>query len=384
MSFASDAELVSRDCDALIRAAERTPPDEPQPADSPALLAERAARTCLERAADLPAELAAFLHMARGNALRLLGRHDDALAEMQRAIALAPERGGFFQNLAILHKARRSFAEGLAAAERAHAALGDRPAVLWNVAICATAVGDGARAAQALEALGHAAEVADSGMPFVDGLPPVQVRVATLGAGYGDSRVPEQAVGFEALWVTPISPCHGVVSSPSFRSASVDYGDVVLWDAIPVGAVVHEGHRVVRLPLLAVLKRGDERRLRFVALQQQAREIAALARDMPAGGTLFVHEERIEQLCARCASGEHMQKHAHEPPEEHRLAYGKLVIDAARDLGEFRTGLEAAQRRHPGVRLIVPELHELLGETEAAGKAHTLWRSLERSVGPRS
>ena len=88
-------------------------------------------------------------------------------------------------------------------------------------------------------------------------------------------------------------------------------------------------------------------------------------------------------LCARCASGEHMHKHRHEPPQEHRLVYGKLVLSPDVELTAFRGVLEERLRAHPRVQLVVPGLLEAIGDTAAAGKAHQLWRGLER-VGLRS
>ena len=85
-------------------------------------------------------------------------------------------------------------------------------------------------------------------------------------------------------------------------------------------------------------------------------------------------------LCPRCASGEHMRKHEHGTPEEHRLVYGKLVIAGSVDLPAFRGALDAALRRHPGVQLVMPGLLEAIGDTPAAGKAHQMWRGLERSA----
>jgi len=185
-------------------------------------------------------------------------------------------------------------------------------------------------------------------------------------------------VGFELLWVTPISPCHGVVSSASYREASIDYGDVVLWDAVPVGIAEHDGKPIPRMPLLSILNKGREQRFRFVALQQAAEQVSALGADMPGEAKLFVHHERIEMLCARCASGEHMQKHTHEPPAEHRLVYGKIILPEGTDLHAFNHALHERLRQHSGVRLVVPGLFEAIGDTVAAGKAHQLWRALER------
>jgi hypothetical protein len=306
--------------------------------------------------------------------------NDEALVSYRAALAEQPGRGGWWFNLGLLHKATGEWAEAFAVNQRAHTLLGDEKAVLWNLAISATALGRGEDAAAALRKLGHGAQVAASGMPYVDGLPPVQVRVASVGSGLGSgAALPDRAVGFELLWVTPLSPCHGVVSSASQRDASVDFGDVVLWDAIPVGVVEDGGRPVPRFPLLAVLRRGDERRFRFVALQQNAGDVAVFAEGLPDEARMFIHHERVELLCARCANGEHMQKHRHEPPQEHRLVYGKLVIPGHVELRAFRRELEATLRSQPRIQLVVPGLLEAVGDTAAAGKAHQMWRGLERT-----
>jgi tetratricopeptide (TPR) repeat protein len=377
-----DAALVTRACDALIRVAERIAPDEPQPEQGPARRAADAAARCLSSPEVLAAhpELVGYLHMSRANALRLLRAFDEALVAYRAALAEQPERGSWWFNLGLLHKARGEWAEAFAVNQRAHALLGDEKPVLWNLAISATALGRGADAAAGLRKLGHEAEVAASGMPYVDGLPPAQVRVASVGSGLGSgAALPDRAVGFEVLWVTPISPCHGVISSASQRDASVDYGDVVLWDATPVGIDHHDGKPVPRFPLLAVLRPGDERRFRFVALQQGEGDVAAFGERLPGGAQLFIHHERIELLCARCASGESMRKHRHEPAEEHRLVYGKLIVPGACELGAFRRDLDAALREQAKIQLVVPGLLEAVGDTAAAGRAHQMWRGLERT-----
>ena len=72
--FPEDAALVTRACDALIRAAERLPPDEPPPEHGAARVAADAAGACLaalDRRDDAD-ELRGYLLVSRGNALRLL------------------------------------------------------------------------------------------------------------------------------------------------------------------------------------------------------------------------------------------------------------------------------------------------------------------------
>jgi hypothetical protein len=62
------------------------------------------------------------------------------------------------------------------------------------------------------------------------------------------------------------------------------------------------------------------------------------------------------------------------------LVYGKLIVDRSCELQSFRAELDASLKRHPKVQLVLPSLLEALGETKAAGRAHQLWRGLERSA----
>lgn len=139
------------------------------------------------------------------------------------------------------------------------------------------------------------------------------------------------------------------------------------------------GARVPCFPLLEKLRAGDERRFRFLALQQAAGDVERLAASLPEGALLVVQEERIEFVCPRCAAGEVLVRHEHQPPDEHRLVRGKLVAPAALDLGVLRDALDAAAKAHTGVFLVVPGIHEALGDTAAAGKAHKAWSGIERT-----
>jgi len=182
------------------------------------------------------------------------------------------------------------------------------------------------------------------------------------------------------VWVSPASPCHGVVQTPTFREASVDYGDLVLWDGTPIGVTEHEGRPVPRFPLLSKLRAGSERRIRFIALEQDAGDAEGCASALPEPGRLFLQRAQVEMLCPRCAAGDANHQHAHVAPEPHRLVYGKLILPGDVELRQFRSELDAHLRKYPRVQFILPGLHEALGETKAAGKAHQLWRGLERSA----
>ncbi|HJL19640.1 MAG TPA: hypothetical protein RMH99_28515 [Sandaracinaceae bacterium LLY-WYZ-13_1] len=383
-----DPGLVGGACDALIRAAERRPIDEPPLAEGPASAAASGAARCLGK---LPAEAKADpeiggrLHALRGNALSLLGpkRHADAVAALERALALDPDRGQWLFDLGLAHKRARDFAASLEATQRARAALGDAKPVLWNLAIAATALGRAALALEAWRALGLPASGREGALPFVEGLEPAQIRLPTLGSGHAvGAAVPDEAAGFEIVWVQPLSPCHGVVRSPTFREAMADFGDVVLWDGAPASVARVDGRPVPRFPFLGVLRQGDERRFRFLAMQQREGQVEALGEDLPEGAILYRLGERVETVCPRCAAGDTLVKHDHLPAEEHRVAFGKLVLPASLPLADFARALDEARARHPGVLLAVPGLYEALGDTPQAGKHHKRWGTIERVSSP--
>lgn len=385
-AWPGDAALVGAASDALVRAAERRPIDEPPLAEGPASVAASALDRCLARLSvseRSDPEIAGRLWALRGNALRLLGpkRHADALAALERALALDPQRGEWHADVALLHKHARDFARCLEASRRARALLGDRRPVLWNLAIAATAVGAGREAAEAWRALGMDAKAGEGELPFVEGLEPVQVRLPTLGPGHALAPlVPDEAAGFEIVWAQPLSPCHGVIRTPTFREAIADFGDVVLWDGAPVSVVERDGRPLPRFPLLGVLKSGDERRFRFLALQQKPEDVARLGEALPEGVVLYQHGERVETVCPRCAAGQTLVRHEHLPAEEHRIAFGKIVVPVSLELGAFEHALEDARRRQPGVLMAVPALYEALGDTKRAGAHHKRWGEIERTA----
>jgi len=387
--FPADPVLVGATCDALIRRAARTPFDEPPSGPGPGALAAEAAGRCLAKLSTSERsdpDLGGALHALEGNALRTLGplRLDDAAKALERAIALEARVSWLF-DLGLVHKVARAWPEAVEVNRRARDLM-ETPhrGVLFNLAIAATALGDGQAAAEAWRAAGIEATCEADALPFVPGVPPAQVRLPTLGSGHapsGEGELPDQAASFEAVWVQPLSPCHGVVRSPTHREAIADFGDVVLWDPAPVAVVERDGEPVPRFPLLGVLKPGDERRLRFLAMQQSAGQIDAIAASMPSGVVLYAHGERVEVVCPRCAAGDVLVKHEHQPAEEHRIVFGKLVVPGSADLAAFAETLEQARKSEPGVLMAIPELYEALGETAKAGQHHKRWGVIERTQG---
>ena len=384
-AFPTDPTLVATACAALIGAAERRPMDEPPlTEDGPARRAAASALRCIE-SLSAPAshdpEVAGLLWIHRANALRYCGPSADEAAQeaFSRALAL-DDRGWWWFDLGVLHKWRGRFAQGFDCNLKAQARVGQERPVLWNLAICATATGDGDVAAGVWRQLGMPAEVSSAGMPFVDGLPPAQVRVLARGPGTGGSEaLPDRAVGFELVWVAPLSPCHGVVQSPTFRDAPIDYGDVVLWDGAPVSVAPGPRGPVPRFPLLEILRRGDEHRLRFVAYQRDtaAAGIAGLGDALPDGCRLFVHEEQVEWPTEYRGDGTIATEKAPKSTESSPLAYGKILAPAAQDLPALKAAIEAGAKA-AGLAIAVPALYEQLGDSKRAGQEHQAWLGIER------
>ncbi len=368
--FGSDPEIIIALSAALLRVAELRPADEPPFEKGPAHLAAGACQRAfelLDSKQRLEPGLGGYLQINLADALRQMGpdADEDALNAYKLALAIDDKRGAWWFNLGLLHKWRGRFKEGLDCNQKAFARLGAEKRVLWNIAICATALGEGKLALEAWEKMGIQGELSPGGMPYVPDMPPMQLRVATLGEETGQTDpLPAKAVTFEVVWVQPLSPCHGVIQSPTVRRASVDYGDVVLWDGAPVRLnriQSPEGTRDVPVfPLLWILRPGDERRLRFVGMEKErgAVEQLQLGEDVE----LVVYDRRSS------------------PAGDTHLFYGKLIVPGARDLKEVRRALENGLRTKAGLTLAVPQLYELLGDTPQAGKAHQAWGGIERSA----
>ncbi len=383
---ADDPALAASAITALVRADEKRGSDGPVISESIAALAVSEAERCLASLtpdAARDADRGGALTIAYANALRRVGpsRDADAVAAFERAIATHGGSGEWFVDLGLCHKWAGRFRAALVAFRKAREKLGDHRATLFHLASAAIGAGEGEEARKALCALGFAAENNAGQMVFVPDLLPVQVRIPTRGPGHGlMAVVPDDAVGFERVWVTPLSPLHGVVRSPTFREAIADFGDVVLFDAAPSAKIEHEGRVVPVFPLLSVLKKGNEHRYRFVALEQEDGQVQALGSELPEGVTLYRHGAKVDQVCARCAAGEVLVKHEHERPTEHRVVFGKLLFSAESPADEVRAALEAAMGRAPGVLLAIPSLYEGLGLSSQAGKHHKMWGVIERGT----
>jgi hypothetical protein len=275
----------------------------------------------------------------------------------------------------------------------------ERP-VLWNLAICATALGKAEEAVEIWEEIGVPARLDRSrGMPYVAGLPPLLLRVLSRTPPTdGTSPLPDKTVGFELVWTAPLSPCHGVVQSPTFRDAPIDYGDLVLWDGAPVAAhQVSAEDAVPVFPLLEILRPGNERRWAFVALEREPGALEDLEEALPEGSRVFVQRERVGHHCPACETGEAHEHEETAPPRKVDAAHrsrdeapakargrrgragftgGKVIVQPTQDLEAFREAWEAAVGAR-AVSIALPSLYEELGDSKRAGQEHQAWRGIE-------
>ena len=399
-SWVEDWRLLLAAAAMLVEQAGRRGMDEPPISeDSPASWAASAIERSLEALNDADRkdpEVAGLLYAMLGNALRLCGPNRDADAQeaFTRAIELDPDRGEWWYDAGLLDKWRGRFDEGYAANELARMHLGDERPVLWNLAICATAIGKAEEAVDAWREIGVEARIDRSrGMPYVAGLPPLLLRVLSRTPETdATSQMPDKAVGFELVWVAPLSPCHGVVQSPTFRDAPIDYGDAVLWDGAPVA--VHETASNDAVPvfaLLEILRHGAERRWPFVALEREPGALEGLEADLPEGTRVFIQEERVHSQCAACEAGEPHEHHAGTASARSpvvgarddftgaasvKLVRGKIVVQPVQNLDEFRDSWEGALEKRAATASL-PALYEQLKDSKRAGQEHQAWRGIE-------
>lgn len=355
-AFLEDGPVVVSVLAGLNKMAEMRPLDAPPREDGPEHLAARLASEALERS--LP-DVEAYLQINRANALRAMGPDHDsfALEAYARALDLEPEHGGWHFDLGVCHKWRGRWQLAFDQFLRARSRLGATKPVLWNMALSATALGEGDLAAGAWRDLGvEGVSLGKGGLPVVEGVPPRRVRVRCRPSGYGLKERPD--TGFEMVHIAPISPGHGVVASPTFEDAPIDYGDIVLFDGAPVD---HDGEGPV-FPVLEVLRAGDEQRLRFVAMVGSG-ELEALVTALGEDIRAFAHPA-VEQAESK----------------DEQLIYGKLIARADVNAARLCQRLEAHGKDTKRLRIAIPDLYEVLGDTRRAGQEHQAWRGIERAA----
>lgn len=389
-AFPSDATLLVLGLRALLRADERRGPDEPALESAPAreVIALGEPRLEDEPSKELSIEQRAAVLAMLGNAHRRLGAKHDAKAieHLEESIKLAPEGSTFF-DLGLCHKWAGRFRAAAIAFERAEEKLGASRAILFNHATVATASGEVERAAEVWRQLGFTVELEKGALPLVkkengELLDEVFVRVPTRGMGrtsaVGGGGVPNASVVLEVIGVAPLSPCHGVVRTPTAREAIVDFGDVILFDPAPVMRVEREGALRPVMPLLRPIHKGDERRFPFLGMEQEAGDIARLGDVLPEGCVFYLHDTRVDRICPRCAAGLALEPHEHVETMERRVVRGKLVCPRKVSLHAVKAAIEEAKKSD--VLFAIPTLYEAVGDTAAAGKQRKSWGDIEHEL----
>lgn len=226
----------------------------------------------------------ATLHLARARALARMSpsAEDEALLAFEAGLESAPDAASGWADLARLHQVRGRWEKGLAAAEHA-LSLADSRQSRWTAAVCATALADD-RAAAHWHALDHHPAGVDAhGRPRIADLPAVEVLLAPelLGGAPAAADAPRA----EVVWVTPTSPAHGRITSPTALSLPADFDDVVLWDPVPRGFRQVDNQQTPCFTAIAVLGRGRRRVWRI--------EGAVDAQGWPADWWLYDLAERV-------------------------------------------------------------------------------------------
>ncbi|MBK8169120.1 MAG: hypothetical protein IPK60_02095 [Sandaracinaceae bacterium] len=307
-----------------------------------------------------------WLGLSQGLRLANQGDLDEAMVAVERAVALDAKWLAAWKELGTVQKWRGAWGQACTAYQHAYALAPHDKRLCLDVALCALASGQGSVAVACFAAIGLPAELSPGGMPFVPGLPSAELRVATKPAVGPEAR-PDAPARFEILQITPLSPCHGVVVTPSWGDGLVDVGDLVLWDSAPVSVRddAASGEPVPCFALLARLREGDEKRFRFIALCDESRQLEKVAATLPRGVSLVAQRE--------------------ETLEGSRLMiYGKAIVPGDVELAALRRAYEAAQKDGSAIYVAMPALYEALGDTKMAGKAHQAWGGIERTARKRA
>lgn len=377
-SFDHLPQLVWAAANVLVGIAEDRPLDLPPPTHGVAHEAIAMIREALKRHDEMEESVRAQLYVTLGAALRMISyeRDDEIEDAFRRAIAINDNDAWAWFNAGIFYKWRGKWEQGIEANRKVLAVNPRHEGALWNLAVCATAAGDTFTATEAYLALGLESRPGDDGLPAMQSIGPIKLRVSTAGVGI-DPAVHDahQEREYEHIWVAARSACHGEVISASLNDLPVDFGDVVLWDPAPVGYQQAGELEIPMFPLLARLREGAYHRLWFVAEQQRSGILRELGSELPNDVSLYVLDEQIQWLCQECSRGDSdIESHDHAVPER-RFVTGKLLIPHDAELGgvidDLYSRLDAVE-----VRFACPDLFLLANDEQRAVVSDDLWEEL--------
>ncbi|MGB0680629.1 MAG: tetratricopeptide repeat protein, partial [Polyangiales bacterium] len=240
-----------RQVQAQVQTAMARPRDEIEPEGGPA---HQALNLLDALSVSLRRREEARLWRLRAGALSVLGpaRDAEAVAAYQEAVLRAPRDGRLHWEAAVYHKWRGRWDEAWRLNAVALARMPSLRGALWTQAQLATVRGDAALATGIWRSLGHGMHAPRCGaLPESQVQPTFLVRLPCRPAATGPS--------FEMLPLQATSPCHGVLTAPTFVAAGIDFGDQLLFDAAPAAWVQQAGVPVPCFPVVALLQRAQVR-----------------------------------------------------------------------------------------------------------------------------
>ncbi len=333
----------------------------------------------------LPSQSQRAFWKAYANLLRLMGPAQDTHC---RTIlhTLAQERPDpeVCFDLGLLHKtygrwsdAHRWFGlalEHVSLAPPSDPSLGTptRRAVLWNLAICATAMGDLPQAEGHWEPLGLCGQSP----------PSAWVRVPALSdTAPSDRQAPtsDAHAFFEAVPVQCLSPCHGIVVAPPRHAEALSYGDTVVWDGKPVGMQESADGTAPVFPLLEVCSKGTAKVFETLVLGDPAPLVSAL------GSTATWFPFRKATPTSHCPVADDMATRSQSspgsdpsgPPQE-----GRVVLHDPAAASVLCDRLEFLRRSPGSTKYAIQGLHALVGDSPAEGRERVRWSQLDRAPAP--
>jgi hypothetical protein len=333
--------------------------DDPPLAVIPA--AQRALATLIAEAKPDP-DLG-FMWILLGNAYRYAGPSYDQKAEHAYLAALALEdRTTWWFDLGLLYKNRARFEEGVEIYRSLLNGGNEGESVLWNLGICATGAGLGEIACDAWTRAGYAVTLDEDGLPRMEGLGRVKVRLSTGSFHETCER------SYEHVWVQPRSPCHGRILNATMYDHGYEVGDMVVWDGQSIGRFRQGELEGPRFAALGKLGEGGFRTFAFRGRQSSRGQIERISDGLPGDNQVYSFDEQIVFLCKECVrtGGPHTHLHQHADTREITLVRGKLVLGPGTEPKQFIGALEAAITREPGVVIASPDLYAAAGDTEQA------------------
>jgi tetratricopeptide (TPR) repeat protein len=299
-------------------------------------------------------------------AARMMSRQRDETVEAscRRLIELDPNKASHHYNFGLFLKTRGRFHEGMLANQRAEELADEKPdSYEWNLGICATGAGEGARALEVWKRLGQRIEMGRFGLP--DGsYPQCKVRLAQRPLAERTAESDDPGLE-ETIWIERLSPCHGIIRSVLYQDLGIDYGDVILFDGAPITYHTYGDKKIPVHPHLATLRKNNYRLFDFAGTQEQVGQIADATDDLDRDAVVYSHAEKVAMLCATCWRDPDVD-HSHHGSVEKHVVTGRIAAPPDFDPSELLRQLDLAMAKRESCRVYSPDLCEAAGLADRA------------------